>query len=312
MVDIAAAHLRQSYTPPSTATSEVSEPSTPKSHNFSKPVLQPPKPQLFTQQIPSKTVFSVERLLWASTENAMCEEANGAEVHQKDLEHHQKESDRLYKERVEKIHEAAKKEKQVGNWSLANQVFSWMTSFTAVVAGIALIATGVGAVAGSLMLIGGLVQLTSQILQVTGVWEKIATKLLPGEGSDDQKRAVMTWIQLAVAFFSIVMAGAGGVIAGWGAASAAMGAGNSALGSVIACAFGISSIGLGIKDAEFKKWIAWIKKIEIEKEKIRHLEESATERFHDKIEASTKDYGILTWILDIISQVNAAYQKSWR
>lgn len=260
------------------------------------------------QEKPYASKLSAAQLLFYVTENDIEDQARASEMALADWRSDQQEMEKLSKERIEKIKAMRQSEEQVKNWSLANQVFSFMTSFTAILGGIALIATGAGAVAGALMIIGGVLQITNQVMNMTGAWKKIADKLLPENGTIEQKRAVINWIQLSIAFFSIVVAGAGGILAGWSAASQAMGAGNTYLGSVITCAFGVTSIGLGIKDEAFKRWMASVKEREAAKAKRHHSQESARERFERALAAAGEDSERVGWAIELEDQTYQVIQ----
>jgi hypothetical protein len=161
-----------------------------------------------------------------------------------DMEDTQSAIDREKKKLSEEKEAERKSEYETGKWGVALLTFSCIGSVVSIITGIALIATGVGVVAGCLILAGGLIQIGSQIMELTGGWAKIKT-LLPGE-DEDKKGAIISWIQIGITIFCLILAGAGAVTGGFSMVGENMSKGSALMGAIAMIGKGTSEIGQGI------------------------------------------------------------------
>lgn len=177
----------------------------------------------FTEHVKEKSSLSLSRqrpILEAPSMLSMLFEANKmvTAITLKRMHDSKIEIDRLEKERT------TKREKKLEEWkkqreksdlssrcSVALSVFLWISSCLEIFTGLGLIATG-NVVGGSLLLAGGLIQLTNLVMMHAGGWDKVA-EALPGDNPADKKR-VVSWMQIGVGIFAMVLGGGGGALVG--------------------------------------------------------------------------------------------------
>jgi hypothetical protein len=223
-------------------------------------------------EVPSVEMTS-ERLYALGIKNDAIDDA----MTQSELDENQRLTEKLHAKRLEDLKAQQNAEKQSVNWSIAVQVFSWIASFLGIFTGIALIATGVGAVAGAFLLAGGLINLTSQILDITGGWDKI-TNLFPGDDVPEKKKAVRTWIQIAITVLSAILGGIGGVMSGFKNLGAAMKFAGELAPLGLLVGHSAVLIGKGVTDCHLKKQQARVCEDDISLTELEASREDETEK----------------------------------
>ncbi len=187
--------------------------------------------------------YRLEELMYRAANNQMKDDYQRMDDVNKEIRKEQTKQREARDEELKKANEA-------GRWGTALMLFSWITAATMAITGLALIATGVGVVAGCMLLAGGLIQIGSQILEVTGGWQKIKA-LLPGD--DEAKRqAILSWIQIGIAVFSLILCCAGMVAAGFATFGQNMQKATALMGAIAIIGTGVSTIGQGIVKKEYK------------------------------------------------------------
>lgn len=202
--------------------------------------------------------------------------------------------------RLETHRQAAAKEKACKRWSIMTKVFSWLTTTTIIVSGIALIATGAGVAAGTMLLVSGLLSLTNHLLEMTGTWNKIAMKL----GEDSVKtRSIIMWIQVTITAVSLVLAGAGAIFGGFAAIQDAMSTAGTFFSGVANAGVGTLMISIAILNRDFYRKQAIIKKYEMELEELKHHRKDLLEQIEGHGQNREETLSYLTRVLKMHDQV---------
>jgi hypothetical protein len=176
------------------------------------------------------------------------------------------EEEHFHQEKVAAMKDEAFKAQSESRWSTTTSVFSWMTSFLQLFTGIALVLAG-NPVAGALMIVAGAIQLTSHVMKEVGGWDKIA-ELLPGD-NPEEKKALITWMQLGIGILTLIVGGAGGVLSGWTVVSTAMQTANLFTGSVALMGMGVCAIGHAVVARQYCRIRARLTELEKQLELVR-------------------------------------------
>lgn len=206
-------------------------------------------------------------------------------------------------EEIKKIHD---NEKASTAWSTAMSVFSWMTSFTEILAGAFLIASG-NVVSGALLLAGGIIQLTSQVMQITGGWDKVG-ELLPTE-DPQERQAIVYWMQIGIGILSLMLGGAGGVLSGKAAAQEGMSMANQFISYVLMAGIGVCSIGTGINGNTLFQARARAKLNEKELEEIRMRRKDLMEESQVRVERIQEIIAAIGFAIKVLDEQNRATQR---
>lgn len=185
------------------------------------------------------------------------------------------EADDLRQKRREESKKLLEKKKIDEAWSMSVTVTSIMITSLEIFSGLFMLFSG-NVVAGTLLVAGGVVQLTNHIMKETKAWEEVA-QLLPGD-SLEEKQAVVMWMQIGLGILSLMLAGAGGMIGGKAALTEGSQLAKMFTGSVLLAAVGITSLGSGISQKEYKDEQAIVKRTENELAKLESLRKNYTER----------------------------------
>lgn len=211
-----------------------------------------------------------------------------------------REYDRIAKIKLQALVEAVAKERSANTWGTIVSVLSFIGSFTALLTGMALIVSGAGVLAGSLLVAGGLLQIASQIMQVTKGWDWV-TENLPGDGTKEEKQAVVTWMQITIGALALLL-GAGAIIFGGGFQNVMGEAGTAfkqVFGGIIAVSQGYFFIGEGIAKATFNKAMAKLTQFEAELERMRHRREERNESVEEHSDQFGEHFKVVAKILEI-------------
>lgn len=209
------------------------------------------------------------------------------------------------KRHIEEI-KVGEKEKTSSAWSTAFAVFSWMTSFTQCLAGAFLIASG-NVISGALLIAGGVIQLTSQVMQMTGGWDKVA-ELIPAE-DHDEKKAIVTWMQLGIGILSLMLGASGGIVSGKEAIQEGMSMANIVAGGVASIAKGTCEIGQGVSSKEMYSAKSRAEFFKVESEKLRIARKDLMEDTTIRIDRITEIMEGFSFALKIAEEENRANQR---
>ncbi len=215
----------------------------------------------------------------------------------------------LHKKMMKEMEEAIKSQKKSNTWSVIASVFSWLGSITSLITGIALIATGVGVIAGSLLIAGSVITISNQIMHLTKGWEKV-TKLLPGD-NNEEKQAVIMWIQIAITVLCLILAGVGIVLGGFSQFGEAISSAMQLIGGAAAAGGGVTSIGIGIYDFLHRDHLGESKIYEARLASLKHRREDLMEVVDDAPERLEDIFDFLARILGFRDEMNASHQAAW-
>ena len=215
----------------------------------------------------------------------------------------------IHKMMMEEMKDAIKNQKSAKTWGVMASVFSWLGSITAMITGIALIATGVGVIAGSLLIAGSVITISNQIMQMTGAWGKVKD-LLPGD-NDEEKQAVINWIQIAITIFCLILAGAGIIFGGFSQLGEAVSSAMQLIGGGAAAAGGITALAQGIHDFLQRDHLGEAKIYESRIASLKHRREDLMETVDDGPERLEHIFDFLARILGLRDEINASYQAAW-
>ncbi|NGX54794.1 MAG: hypothetical protein KR126chlam2_00413 [Chlamydiae bacterium] len=214
-----------------------------------------------------------------------------------------------HKQMMKEMEEAIKNQKSTKTWGVMASVFSWLGSIATLITGIALIATGVGVIAGSLLIAGSVITISNQIMQMTGGWEKVK-KLLPGN-NEEEKQAVITWIQIAITILCLILAGAGIVFGGFSQFGEAISSAMQLIGGGAAAAGGITALGMGIHDFLHRDHLGEAKIHESRLASLKHRREDLMETVDDAPERLEHIFDFLARVLGFRDEINASHQAAW-
>lgn len=192
---------------------------------------------------------------------------------------------------------ARQKQNEAGKWGVAIMAFSWITSLVSIITGITLIATGVGVVAGVLMLAGGLIQIGSQIMEITGGWEKVR-ELLPGN-DDEKKSAILSWIQIGITVFCMIMAAAGVVIGGFSLIGQNMQKATAMMSAIALLGKGVCDIGQGMAKSEHQRKLASLKRGEVAMTRKEERRKDILEHQEDLLPILTQIFTALSRVVEL-------------
>lgn len=221
-----------------------------------------------------------------------------------------KETTAAHKKMMDEWRKAIEKEKAAHNWSVAVQVFSWIGSFIGIISGAILIATGVGVVAGSLLITAGVIAISNQIMEVAGGW-KAVKEALPGE-NEEQKEAVIAWMQMGIALLCLALSGAGIFCGGYKPFGEGMQIAMNLIGGTATAGAGASSIGKALNQFFFKDAEGEAKKYECILAELKHEREDVMEKIDDIPDHLERIFEYFAKNLNIQDIVNAAFQAAWR
>ncbi|MBS0623428.1 MAG: type III secretion system translocon subunit SctE [Verrucomicrobia bacterium] len=245
-----------------------------------RPVLEPPRIGVFA-------------LYYILTKIGIVSDAQSNWEARQHIQANQEETEIVHKARLEEMQKALDKEQETKRWSVSVKVFSWLTSFMSLIAGIVMIITGVGAVAGALLVAGGVFTLTNQVLEVTGGWEKIAG-ILPGD-NPEKKRAVIMWMQIGISVLCLILAGAGVLLGGYSAVGEAMNQFMAVFGGIVLLGQGVSSIGQGVtlylhkeNTAETRRYARRLVELKYRREDLMEKVEASLDRMKQLFEEMTR------------------------
>ncbi len=213
-------------------------------------------------------------------------------------------------ERLEKLKKTMEKEKQVEKWDVALKTYALLGSIAGVISGVMLIASGAGAVAGALLIVAGVLSISTQIMELTGGWAQIAG-LLPGDDTD-AKRGVISWIQIGVAVFSIILALASAIYGGFMIVIKSFQFALSALEAIGIAGKSIATIGHGVTMYQFNYGLANVKEFDIAIEKLRIMRKNLMEIIEDIADRIEKMLEYFGEILTIQKEIFRAEQMAWR
>lgn len=213
---------------------------------------------------------------------------------------------KLREEKLEQWKKHRDKTTAMTHWSTAMSIFSWITCCLEIFSGIALIAMG-NVVGGSLLLAGGLIQLTNHIMMQTGGWEKV-TEHLPGD-DPEEKRKIVSWMQIGTAIFSMMLAGAGGTIVGMPGLSPAMKAASSLAISGLAIGQGVTTIGQGISHSQVKDAQSVLEKLNAHIQKHDFRVQDLREYMEDGVKSNKRSISMIT---QAIKQREQIYSSIFR
>jgi hypothetical protein len=260
-----------------------------------KPILSPPKLGIFA-------------LYYILTKIGIFSDGQSTYAYKREIELVDLETTEAHKKRLEEIKQALKKEKETERWGIAVKAFSWITTLMGIVAGVVLIATGVGAVAGAMLIAGGVIQLTNQIMELSGGWQKIVA-LLPGEDLE-RKKAVVSWMQIAIGVLAIILCGAGVFWGGYSNFGEAMRVGMQVMGGIAAIGYGVTTIGEGASLYAFKNATADSKYYDKELARLKHMRQDLMDNLDMGTDRLEKLFEDLARVLEFEKELFQADQMA--
>lgn len=274
---------------------------TPKTHTYSykqsddRPTLAPPRMGIFA-------------LYYILTKLGIISDATSHWETKKDIQDNQEALDLLHKERLAQLKKAAESENKSKRWGISTQIFSWMGSFTAIIAGVAMIMSGAGAVAGAMIMVSGLFALTNHIMMVTGGWDKICDRL-PGD-DPKKKKAIISWMQIGITVLCLALSVGGAYFGGFSVAGDAMSHFQAVFGGVMMFAGGISSIGQGITSYQYRDRLAESLKHKRKIEHRKHRQDDLYEKAEAGVERMKLLFKELSKSLDFEAELFRADQMA--
>lgn len=260
-----------------------------------KPFLPPP--QLLN---PFTAFFLLDKLSIES-------EAFSYSVDKEELVTNTKRWEEAQKKKVEQHKETMKKEESAKNWSVAMKLFSWMSSFLALMTGVVLIATGAGAIAGGLLIAGGSIQIINQIMNETDAWKKIMNSL-PGDDTA-KKGNVVTWMQIGIMVLSLILCGAATVFGSLSAVKEGMQSAFNLFIAGIAFCKGITSLGSNLSQGSYLTHMGDVKIHEGRMGKLKGQRGDLTERTKESIERLKTIYDSLALNLEMRDDIENIYNQ---
>ena len=213
------------------------------------PVLQLPEetsPPWVVTKLVVETVIECCSLAWMATKLAV-EAANRSLYCLKtEMETLNSDISKAQSGRMQTLSKDATLRKATRPWSIMTKIMSWIGSCMTFIAGVVLIATGSGVAAGTLLVASGVLSLTNHLLEATGGWNKIAEKF--GGGNPTKTKAIIMWMQIAIAIISLILAGAAVVFGGFSTVKEVLGHAGMLSGAVISAGIGIMLIGKSTLD----------------------------------------------------------------
>lgn len=262
-----------------------------------RPELDPPKVGIFA-------------LYYILTKMGISSDGASNFAYKKEIEKVELETTEAHKKRLDEMKVALEKEKAAARWGIALKIFSWIGSFIAMIAGVALIATGVGAVAGAMLITAGVIQVTSQLLEITGAWHKIAA-ILPGD-NPERKKAIVMWMQMGIAVLCLILSGVSIIWGGYSSFGEAMQSAMSLIGGIAAVGQGVTTIGGGIMSFMYKDKISHVKRYELRLAQLKHLRQDLMEKVEGGVDRLEQLFEDLSRLLDFEVELSKADQSIYR
>ena len=263
--------------------------------NDERPILVPPKIGIFAlYYVLSKLGIISDAISYSETKH--------------DIQENQEGLDALHKARLIQLKKAMESENKTKRWGIATQMFSWMSSFTAIIAGAAMIMSGVGAVAGAMIMVSGLFSLTNHIMMVTGGWDKLCDRL-PGD-DPKKKKAIISWMQIGITVLCLILAIGGAYYGGFSAAGEASAHASTLISGVLMFAGGIASVGQGITGSQYRNRLAESLKHKRNIEHRKHRQDDLYEKAEVGVERMKQLFKELTKALDFEAELFRADQMA--
>lgn len=221
-----------------------------------------------------------------------------------------KETTEAHKKMLDEWKRVMEKEKNINSWSISIQVFSWVGSFVGIISGAILIATGIGVVAGALLITAGVITLTNQIMEITKGWEAMK-KLLPGD-NEQEKYAVIAWMQMGIALLCMVLSGAGVIYGGYKPFGEGMQTAMGLIGGIATAGQGASTIGQAIDKFFYNNAQGEAKRYERILAELKYNREDVMERIDDIPDRLERIFEFISTNERIKDRLNAAFQAAWR
>ncbi len=153
------------------------------------------------------------------------------------------EIERLSAEKQEALQNAAKETESRNTWGVLSTVASYIASASAIVLGIACIASGFGTAAGALLIASGGIGLVNQVMHDTHGWEAVVSWFTK---SEELQIKIAQKIEMGAFFLSLGLGLAGGIWAySAGAFAAAASAGRQTMTAKIGQIIGIGGAFMG-------------------------------------------------------------------
>ncbi len=162
-------------------TSTISKASERLSHKPSKPLLDPPSSPFW------ETLNQVNRLDKAANQHGAYKESQ--------IESHLKEMEKLHLEEAAKLEEAYQTAKDVGFWSLLEDVGNTLMSSVSLFYGFSALSSG-GTVVGGALIASGVLSISNLVFKYTDAWNWVADQI--AHEHEDLKSAIKTYIPCAV------------------------------------------------------------------------------------------------------------------
>jgi hypothetical protein len=191
------------------------------------------------------------------TKIGIISDATGLQSNKEEMDVLNEERDKLHKERMQELTKAQKDALAKKRWGVAMQIMHWLIAFTGLITGIGLLISGTAVLAGSLMLAGGVLAVTNQIMNATGVWDKIVEKL-PGQ-DPEKKRAVVMWMQVGISILAMVLMSGASMFGGFSKTFQIMGTITSMQSAGLTIGHSICMLGMSLTQSKHKARLAEVK-----------------------------------------------------
>jgi hypothetical protein len=234
--------------------------------------MQQPKKEGPTLPMPRMGMIPTYYVL---TKLGIASDAEGLRANKEEMDVLHEERDKLHQERMQEITKAQKNARAQKRWGVAMQIMHWLIAFTGLITGIGLIVSGTAILAGSLMLAGGVLAVTNQIMNQTGVWDKIVEKL-PGQ-DPEKKRAVVMWMQIGISILAMVLMGGASMFGGFAKTWQIMGTITSMQSAGLTIGYSLCMLGVSLTQSKHKARLSEIKGNELKQKKNEYRRQDVME-----------------------------------
>lgn len=269
-----------------------------------------PTPELQAPELPAPELPSFFGLYFMLDKLQIQSESSSYGFARQEIDELDKRLEKVHQDRIEQLKKARTKEKQVERWSIFAKTMTIMASVSGIFSGVALIATGAGAIAGAMLIVAGIFAISTQIMELTGGWNKVAD-LLPGDDVD-QKRGIISWLQIGVAVFSIILSVVTFIFGGFFTLSESMKIVMQAFNGIVSIAQGVATIGAGSISFQYKNRLANINEFDMALTELRYMREDLMELIESTADRMEKMIEYIGETLSIQKEIFKSQEMVWR